>query len=731
MRATTSATTRATTTTSATTSATTTQALASGFARRIDRALALRLSDDAVVGSRTRDDEGGEGDDGGETTSSRATAPRVDLATCVRALSDILSSQHKTTTPCASVNVRAAVERRGLALNESFLDASLMAQTKLSQVEATLAALDGARERMQRALDGSKQKTSALLREAERASEDLRSIESRRELVKSFAVDFQITKAQVDALTTVEDDSAASVDLPAAFFPALERVKVIQSNCSRLTKDADQQRAGLQMLDAMTSYAETAHEKLRRWFVAKCRMLAEEDDFITEGDERTLRKAVRELRSRPTLFRASVEEVTRTRHNALFRRFITALTRGSVGSKPLEVHAHDPLRYVGDMLSWVHAAVASEREFCDAVFGDDGQASDRDVSEGELAFDPAKELLGKVFDAVCRPLKVRVEQVLASVSSTSEGGVMTAYKLAHLLMFYYATLGDLLDDGSALIKAVRDLRESSKTSFADAVAQHGGKYKKLSLAPTTVSGDDALAPPAALRDGLSNAIELLDAVSTSASSAAASDDETRELIALALNGLIDPILLAVEAASARMTDQIKSVIGSSADAPKWAPDAFALNCLYAIREPLRSHASANVKVNDLNRAISKKLTEVADAEAGALLAATGLSDALELVVLYQEQGNGIMANDPALRIDQVANALSALVDAAGTKAPEFESIQAPSVRRDIAMRYNERLVEAYTRVYAALLTPSSGYGANVREKIRHGPDALSTVLGES
>ena len=77
--------------------------------------------------------------------------------------------------------------------------------------------------------------------------------------MKSFAVDFQITKAQVDALTTAEDDSATSVELPAAFFPALERVKVIQSNCSRLTKDADQQRAGLQMLDAMTSYAETAH----------------------------------------------------------------------------------------------------------------------------------------------------------------------------------------------------------------------------------------------------------------------------------------------------------------------------------------------------------------------------------------------------------------------------------------------------------------------------------------
>lgn len=44
------------------------------------------------------------------------------------------------------------------------------------------------------------------------------------------------------------------------------------------------------------------------------------------------------------------------RHNALFRRFISALTRGGPGGlpRPIEVHAHDPLRYVGEMLGWLH-----------------------------------------------------------------------------------------------------------------------------------------------------------------------------------------------------------------------------------------------------------------------------------------------------------------------------------------------------------------------------------------
>lgn len=30
--------------------------------------------------------------------------------------------------------------------------------------------------------------------------------------------------------------------------------------------------------------------------------------------------------------------------------------------RPIELHSHDPLRYVGDMLAWLHQATASEKE---------------------------------------------------------------------------------------------------------------------------------------------------------------------------------------------------------------------------------------------------------------------------------------------------------------------------------------------------------------------------------
>lgn len=85
----------------------------------------------------------------------------------------------------------------------------------------------------------------------------------------------------------------------------------------------------------------------------------------------SLQTAVLALRDRPVLFKYCIEEVATARHNALFQRFIAALTRGGPGGmpRPIEIHAHDPKRYINDMLAWVHQALADEREFVQALFG--------------------------------------------------------------------------------------------------------------------------------------------------------------------------------------------------------------------------------------------------------------------------------------------------------------------------------------------------------------------------
>jgi hypothetical protein len=85
--------------------------------------------------------------------------------------------------------------------------------------------------------------------------------------------------------------------------------------------------------------------------------------------------------------------------------------------RPIEMHAHDPRRYLGDMLAWLHQSLASERELLVGLFGDDSRrdglasgdfADSREGSGGDLAADMPRTalLLDRVFDSICRPLKV-------------------------------------------------------------------------------------------------------------------------------------------------------------------------------------------------------------------------------------------------------------------------------------------------------------------------------------
>ena len=135
-----------------------------------------------------------------------------------------------------------------------------------------------------------------------------------------------------------------------------------------------------------------------RWLQAECRGLGSTD--APEVDP-LLQRAAAALRERPTLFRYCAEEVATARHNALFQSFIAALTRGGPGGmpRPIEMHAHDPRRYLGDTLAWVHQALAGERELLVALFGDASVARSQDMPD-------TAALLDSVFESICRPLKV-------------------------------------------------------------------------------------------------------------------------------------------------------------------------------------------------------------------------------------------------------------------------------------------------------------------------------------
>lgn len=174
------------------------------------------------------------------------------------------------------------------------------------------------------------------------------------------------------------------------------------------------------------------------------------------------------------------------RQATLLNQFTTALTRGGPSGlpRPIELHAHDPIRYVGDMLAWVHQAMATEREFLDSLFGLQnerrmvGSSWKRDVKEGERETEEAawvRELMDRNLEKLCTPLKVRLDRIVCSsktkanitgffsfslkvrVQQTikSQEGSITAYKISNLLSFYLLTMRRTIGDEALLTKTLQ------------------------------------------------------------------------------------------------------------------------------------------------------------------------------------------------------------------------------------------------------------------------------------
>ena len=233
---------------------------------------------------------------------------------------------------------------------------------------------------------------------------------------------------------------------------------------------------------AVTSaHLEKACDKLLRWCSVEFRGMGR-DASLEVSEE--LSEAVRRLRLRPELLSCVASLLShltnppthppsevltvlaQTRQATLLNSFTSALTTGnrtgSVGARrPIDLHAHDALRYIGDMLAWVHQTIAAEREFLEALLSIDmGERMPGAVRAPAHAED---EWLGELMDAavagLCGPLRARVLQTVRG----QESG-LNAYKVSRLLHFYTLTMSRTLGSRALLATTLKEYVLFSKTT---------------------------------------------------------------------------------------------------------------------------------------------------------------------------------------------------------------------------------------------------------------------------
>lgn len=484
----------------------------------------------------------------------------------------ILDARTTGNTPESRRNLRLDVQEELIQCNGNIVRDFGRVTQQLTHVGVAIADLKSSCADMRRHIVASDRDTAPILEEANAIMSDEFHVEVKEKLLDAFAAHFVISDADYATLTSTAEPVNDN------FFRILTRAKKIHEDTQVLLR-SENQRLGLEVLEQSSKQLDAAFQKLYRWIQREFKTLDLENPHISVA----IRRALRVLAERPTLFQNCLDFFASARENVLSSNFYASLTGAPVDphhpvmGKAIELSAYDPLRYVGDMLAWAHSATVSEREALEALFISDGDDIARSIQaglesepwsrsdDGDLpAFDGRETLsdvVNKDLAGVFRQLKQRIEQVILS----HEDAVL-AYRISNLISFYCNVFSSLLDDHCSLLEILRPLSDTAMRSFASTMHDHIAKLH----ADLYVSEDD-LSPP----EFLIEALEILQTLMKSYDTSAASADRAQRIEGFQpiLQQALDPYLSGCENVARRLRSPSNHI--------------FSLNCLVATKDVLR------------------------------------------------------------------------------------------------------------------------------------------------
>ena len=474
----------------------------------------------------------------------------------------------------------------------------------MKDIGITINALNKFCENMRQHVALARQENAPVLEDASALLDQRREVETKKQLLEAFNEHFIMSEEDLFFLKNLTED------VDEKFFAILKRVKQIYADCQILL-GSENQRLGLELMDQSSKNLNAGYQKLYRWIQKEFKTLNLENPQISS----IIRRALRALAERPTLFQSCLDFFSEAREHILSDAFYTALTGPSAENeqnlmtKPIEFYAHDPLRYIGDMLAWMHSATVSEREALEALFISEGEEMSKGFQAGRKAepwsaddaeaFDGRKalqDLVNRNMSGVARVLRQRIEQVLQN----HEDAVLM-YKMANLVNFYRITFDKLLGSESSLLETLYSLEESALRQFRDITSENVSSIQ----AGLPMARAD-LRTPDFLDESLTNFSALLKSYESSLTPAASRTADFEPVLSQALN----PFLLSCEKMTKEMDEPEKSI--------------YLMNCILAAKATLGRHDFVQDRVSELDEQLESYAFTLTEYQYAFLLHSSGL-----------------------------------------------------------------------------------------------------------
>lgn len=516
---------------------------------------------------------------------------------------------------------------------------------QLKQLGSVIVDLQQICMEMRKHITLSKQETAAVLDESSTLTEQRRETETKQRLLEAFNKHFVVPEEDLHLLTSTGEP------VNEQFFVVLARVKQIHNDCQVLLGGEDQ-RLGLEIMEQSSKQLNSAYQKLYRWIQKEFNSLNLEDPQINSS----IRQALRVLAERPSLFHSCLDFFAEAREYILSDAFHHALTDTVSGAavdqnvKPIEFSAHDPLRYVGDMLAWVHSAAVSEREALEALFVYEGDELARGIQAGISSepwsrvdgeeipvFDGKKalnDLVNRDLGGVSRSLRQRVQLVIEG-----HDNAVTTYKVVNLLAFYKTTFSKLVGPESHLAEVVTGLVESTFKHFETLMRDQAHLH---STDPHSSTPPDDLSVPQFLADELEALESLMKEYSASVEAAVDVQDQEENEFTPVLRVALDPFL-DIAKASANELDEDK------------ASTIYKTNILLAVRATVSSYPFASAThLGPISNVLSNMRVEMLDIQRQFLLETSGLQELLTALEPFSQKTPKTQSDSTGTRTQNLA-----------------------------------------------------------------------------
>lgn len=498
----------------------------------------------------------------------------------------------------------------------------LKERQQLKRIGTTINTLNKCCEDIRQHVTVARQENAPVLEEASTLLVQKQDLETKKQLLDAFNEHFIISEDDLLVLT------GATEAVDDYFFAVLKRIKQIYADCQVLL-GTENQRLGLELMDQSSRNLNIGYQKLYRWTQKEFKTLNLENPQIGS----IIRRALRALAERPTLFQSCLDLFAEAREHVLTGSFYSALTGPSSESdqipmtKPIEFHAHDPLRYVGDMLAWTHSATVSEREALESLFISDGDEISKGFQAGrqaepwsagdDEAFDGRKalgELVNRNVAGVARALRQRIEQVLQN----HEDAVLL-YKIANLVIFYRVTFIKLLGSNSSLLETLSSLGQSALRQFQTVVSDNVLAIQADIAAPTP-----DLRIPDFLDDALTQFTTLLKTYDSSLTPASSRVADFEPVISQALN----PFLSTCEKMAKETNEPSASI--------------FIVNCLLAAKLALSAYDFVQDRVSEFNEQLASLTASLTEYQHAFFLHTSGLHPLLVALASIEEAPDSLL-----------------------------------------------------------------------------------------